>query len=232
MPRRDFILKGKRLKLHKGQRYGRWTILDAKPFHKENIKTTSLYVKCQCTCGLVNDVLGSDLVSGRNCGCRSCVHIVDVCVNGHKIVEWGRSDTGSCRACIKNKSLFRTYGITLAEFLQLWEYQGRKCCICGSYLEMGIGGEGWNKGSRIEVDHLHGTDLPKKETVRGLLCGGRWAGCNRKLGRLDKPAWLKAAFNYVSDPPAYKLFNTNRELVIDEHELKDLDLSEMLLKGN
>jgi len=39
-------------------------------------------------------------------------------------------------------------------------------------------------------------------SVRGILCGGRYAGCNRKLGRLDKPEWLQAAHDYIADPPA------------------------------
>ena len=43
-----------------------------------------------------------------------------------------------------------------------------------------------------------------RPSVRGILCGGRYAGCNRKLGRIDKPDWLKAVLAYLQDPPARK----------------------------
>ena len=74
----------------------------------------------------------------------------------------------------------------------MWKYQNGQCAICGKDL----------KTTRVEIDHKHGTKLPKRQTVRGLLCGGRYAGCNRKLGRLDNEAWLAAALRYVTNPPA------------------------------
>jgi hypothetical protein len=45
----------------------------------------------------------------------------------------------------------------------------------------------------------------RRASVRGVLCGGRYAGCNRKLGRLDDPVWLAAARDYVADPPARRV---------------------------
>jgi len=47
---------------------------------------------------------------------------------------------------------------------------------------------------------------PKKDTVRGILCGGRWAGCNHKLGKVDDENWLRAAADYLAKPPARQLF--------------------------
>jgi hypothetical protein len=44
--------------------------------------------------------------------------------------------------------------------------------------------------------------LPK--SVRGLLCPGRYRGCNRLLGHVDNPQWLENARSYVLDPPAKK----------------------------
>lgn len=41
-------------------------------------------------------------------------------------------------------------------------------------------------------------------SVRGLLCAGRYAGCNRKLGRIDSLPWLASVLDYLSDPPARK----------------------------
>jgi Recombination endonuclease VII len=93
----------------------------------------------------------------------------------------------------RDKYLRKQYGISLDEFFQIWKEQGGLCAICGKRLE----------DVRVEVDHLHGRpDLPRRETVRGLLCGGRYAGCNRKLGNRNVPDWLHSAGDYLADPPA------------------------------
>jgi len=39
-------------------------------------------------------------------------------------------------------------------------------------------------------------------SVRGLLCAGRYAGCNRKLGRIDNPVWLRRILEYLENLPA------------------------------
>lgn len=44
-------------------------------------------------------------------------------------------------------------------------------------------------------------------SVRGLLCPGRYTGCNRLLGRVDKPQWLRASANYLDNPPARKIID-------------------------
>jgi Recombination endonuclease VII len=48
-----------------------------------------------------------------------------------------------------------------------------------------------------------------KYSVRGLLCPGRHgpAGtcCNRNIGRIDKPVWLRKVLAYLEDPPARKV---------------------------
>lgn len=92
----------------------------------------------------------------------------------------------------RNAYLLRTYGITIDEFECLLALQNNRCAICGKDL----------RGLRIEVDHEHTKHLSKRRQVRGLLCGGRYAGCNRRLGRVDNAAWLSAAARYVSEPPA------------------------------
>lgn len=103
------------------------------------------------------------------------------------------------------------YGLTWKEYIDLYNFQNGKCAICGAVLEIVPPGEaGWHEGSRIEVDHKHGTDLPKKQTVRGLLCGGRWAGCNRKLGKIDDPEWLQKVLDYVLNPPAQQMLTPLR----------------------
>jgi hypothetical protein len=45
-------------------------------------------------------------------------------------------------------------------------------------------------------------DLALPASVRGLLCAGRYAGCNRKLGSIDNILWLKNSITYLEHPPA------------------------------
>ena len=59
---------------------------------------------------------------------------------------------------------------------------GEDCGICGRRK---------NPVRNHDRDHDHRTGQP-----RGLLCPGRM-GCNRRLGRVDDIAWLKAAVAYL-----------------------------------
>ena len=43
-------------------------------------------------------------------------------------------------------------------------------------------------------------------SVRGLLCAGRYAGCNRKLGRIDDPVWLRRCADYLDKWPSREVF--------------------------
>jgi hypothetical protein len=43
-------------------------------------------------------------------------------------------------------------------------------------------------------------------SVRGLLCAGRYAGCNRKLGRIDDPVWLRRCADYCDNWPSRAVF--------------------------
>jgi hypothetical protein len=96
------------------------------------------------------------------------------------------------------------YGISAEEFDDLFEFQGGKCAICKKDLGVYKTGEpGFGKGTRIEVDHDH--KKKKRASVRGLLCGGRWAGCNRRLGRIDNIEWLKSVVAYLENPPAQQI---------------------------
>jgi hypothetical protein len=165
-----------------------------------------VYWLCVCDCGHEKEIAAESLLCGKSVSC-GCSKNRPVCPYGHVILEWGRDKTGMCRACIKNRNLLREYGITLDEYLQLWKYQDGKCAICGLELSIKLGRSGWDNGCRAELDHEHNNELEKKKQVRGLLCGGRWSGCNRKLGRLDKVVWLLAAAEYVENPPARKMFS-------------------------
>jgi hypothetical protein len=125
-----------------------------------------------------------------------------------------------CKACIKNRNLKREYGITLAEMQAVYDFQKGKCAICGKEFGSIIPGRsGFGKGMRIEVDHDHIKGQPKRKTVRGLLCGGRWAGCNRKLGRIDKILWLEKVLDYLRNPPAQEFLNSPTISATDDRKI-------------
>ena len=77
------------------------------------------------------------------------------------------------------ESRFRGNLVTEDEYEAMLEAQGGVCAICKEK----------PKGSRLSVDHVHGTDQ-----VRGLLCNL----CNPALGLFkDNPDRLKRAIEYL-----------------------------------
>lgn len=48
-------------------------------------------------------------------------------------------------------------------------------------------------------------EIALPQSVRGLLCPGRYMGCNRKLGRIDDVNWLESMVRYLKNPPARKI---------------------------
>jgi hypothetical protein len=64
----------------------------------------------------------------------------------------------------------------------------------------------WAK-TKVQAEKL-AKKLGVRYTVRGILCGGRFAGCNRKLGHVDKPEWLTNMAKYLLDPPARKVLKS------------------------
>lgn len=186
-----------------GRTFGNWTV---EKLSKKRTNRGGTYWWCLCSCGQRAEVSSCSLVGNRSsgcCGCRRKKTEKPMCPKGHSIDMWGRTSSYSCRGCVKEKSLLRNYGITLADFISMWEAQFGKCAICGKELKLALGKPGFDLGCRTEVDHRHGMKkTAKRDTVRGLLCGGRWSGCNRRLGRIDNAEWLKAAMEYVATPPA------------------------------
>jgi|KBSSwiStaDraftv2_1062776.scaffolds.fasta_scaffold202817_2 hypothetical protein len=79
------------------------------------------------------------------------------------------------------------YGVTDAQYQEIFKLQDGKCAICGFQFP------GQNTGDRTlspHVDHCH-----KSGKVRGLLCND----CNRGLGAFkDSQAFLEAASYYLS----------------------------------
>lgn len=87
----------------------------------------------------------------------------------------------------RRANLKRSYGITVAQYNEMFERQGGNCAICVKPERAVKNG----KTLFLAVDHDHATGM-----VRGLLC----ANCNRMLGlACDDPATLVAAAQYVKD---------------------------------
>jgi len=86
-----------------------------------------------------------------------------------------------------NNYYIKTYGISGAEALEMYNKQKGKCKICN-----GVGFK-MNKGCKISLvlDHCHHRDVP-----RGWLC----SNCNRALGLFkDDCKVMKEAIKYVNE---------------------------------
>lgn len=89
----------------------------------------------------------------------------------------------NCKACRKEESLIQ-YGLTLADYNEMFEAQNRCCKICKGTVPRGTATD-----NRFYVDHCHSTGR-----VRGLLCND----CNHGLGKFyDNVEFLYAAINYL-----------------------------------
>jgi len=187
-----------------GRKFGKWLVKGPSSSRK---KTNQKFWDCVCECGVEQQIPRYTLEQGLSQNCRACRPRLGQCVRGHELTDWGRSTSGSCRACIKHKSLLREYGVTLEEFERLWKFQNGKCALCGEPIALfSKGAPGWHFDERRpEVDHNHEI-ADKKSSVRGILCGGQWAGCNRRLGKVDDLDWLLKAVDYLQHPPAQQLF--------------------------
>jgi len=200
-------------RIHIGDVFGRLTVTD-----KAEKKTARTAWKCVCVCGKEKTIFDHCLKAGttQSCGCLSIDTLIgrtkDTCKAGHDISEFGRNVSGQCRVCIKSYTILYNYGITIEEYKALFDFQQGKCAICGKPLRlMAASAKTKEAFGRAEVDHVHylkkdAKKINKKDTVRGILCGGRYAGCNSKLGHVDNVEWLTAAARYITNPPAKQLF--------------------------
>jgi len=191
-----------------GQVFGSWTVGEEQP----RVAQRHIYYSCTCTCGAISVVDHYHLKNGYTTGCRSCTKR-RVCKKGHDTLFCGRAEDYKCKLCTVEGHIRRTYGLSLQEYRELYNFQSGKCAICHRSLLLnpafGVVIED-EDATRAEVDHKHvpkkiKPQPPKRDLVRGLLCGGRYAGCNAKLGHVDNIEWLKSAVAYLSDPPAQKI---------------------------
>jgi hypothetical protein len=202
-----------------GKKIGKWSVGKLIEGAKH-----SIYL-CVCECGSVGEIRGSHLLNGQSTQCRKCgsgtprpsLRLLNrgVCRKGHDLSDvqvLEKEGVSTCGMCRWEGYILRTYGLTAKQYLDIFNLQKGLCAICHKTLTLppafGKNTEGSSK--RTEIDHKH---VPKKtkpqptkiSLVRGLLCGGRYAGCNAKLGHVDDVEWLKAAAAYLSAPPAQKI---------------------------
>jgi hypothetical protein len=84
----------------------------------------------------------------------------------------------------KHGRLVREYGISIHNYLQMWNQQDRRCAICkaGPFNTV-------ISSSPLHVDHCH-----ESGKVRQLLC----RSCNHGLGHFrDNPELMRVAAQYV-----------------------------------
>ncbi len=93
-------------------------------------------------------------------------------------VRWAKWQEGQRKFWLKRK-----YGLTIEDWEELFNSQGRSCAICNAK----------ENGKRFAVDHCH-----KAGVVRGILCHP----CNQRLGHIEIEGWLKAAKRYLDKHPA------------------------------
>jgi hypothetical protein len=97
-----------------------------------------------------------------------------------------------CKPCSMTYSRvfhFKKFGITEAEYWELWKKQDGKCRICtASFSSQHNGSTG--RMRRLSIDHCHTTGK-----IRGLLC----SKCNTGIGLFDdRPDLLSKAIEYLT----------------------------------
>lgn len=91
--------------------------------------------------------------------------------------------------------IFKTYGLTLAEWDLIWQLQGRCCAICKRAPK--VKADGTEETFHLDHEHTKGPAGP----VRGILC----PYCNTRLvGRLKSAERAQALADYLTHPPAEK----------------------------
>ena len=97
----------------------------------------------------------------------------------------------------KTWNFIKKYGLTKAEYLEIFENQDNKCPLCDTFIEP-ISGP---YGAHVDHKHVDAFDTMKAEEkkthVRGILC----ASCNMCLGHIERNnygvEWMKRVREYL-----------------------------------
>jgi hypothetical protein len=124
--------------------------------------------------------------------CTSCQKIKTTSVDFYKDPRRSDGKQSHCKECFlaaRNEAyILKEYGIALTDFQALMEAQDGCCAICGRA----------PKKNKFNIDHCHVT-----HRIRALLC----VNCNTNLLPFVErfPQWVKQAFEYLENPPAFKI---------------------------
>lgn len=100
--------------------------------------------------------------------------------NKDKLTKYSKLYQINNKSKIKDRKLFKTYGITLHDYNLMLKHQNNKCLVCKNKFD---------KNNIPYVDHDH-----SNSKVRGLLCNG----CNIALGWVnDDIDILNSLINYL-----------------------------------
>ena len=140
-------------------------------------------VKCERSLPITDFYLRSDRKTPTPRGaCKSCWRAQAKAyqsANQDRYRGYGRSYR--TKVSRHERSLRQKFGMTLAEWEEIWEAQGRVCAIC----------KGASNDAITHDDHDHQTGA-----FRGILCGL----CNRMLGQgQDDPDRLIAGARYLTE---------------------------------
>lgn len=107
---------------------------------------------------------------------------------------------GTNKQARREKHVLETYGITEAEYQQIYEAQGGVCAGCRRAKGTGKYRLSVDHDHKLAEEHDHPNDKGCRECVRGLLC----RSCNRDvLGHLrDEIDALYRFIEYLRNPPA------------------------------
>ena len=115
--------------------------------------------------------------SARCKPCKTKDHNVYRKAKGYDAKRYAKNPTRE-----RERHLIRKYGVTLADYQEMYSSQEGRCAICRKQQERAF-----------DVDHNHATG-----EVRGLLC----TNCNRMLGHAgDSAINLRAAADYLESFP-------------------------------
>jgi len=101
----------------------------------------------------------------------------------------------ACRPWLRYAASLRSFGLSPAEYVAIFQAQGGACYVCGARPGK----------TRLCIDHDHSVPV-MRDAIRGLLCDE----CNySRLPRFKEDvSMLQRAVDYLTDPPAQRVLNS------------------------
>jgi hypothetical protein len=169
-----------------GKTFGEWTVI-----HRNGHVRQEAGWLCECSCGELRTLAGSDLSKGKS---KSCGHKKTHCRRGHEYTKentYFAPDGGTeCRTCVQlvqRKHTLKRAHWTVEEFDKTLQEQEGKCAICSVVLTFEL--KAGCTSTTACADHEHQALFP-----RGILC----TNCNHGVGHFkDNPEIMQSAIEYI-----------------------------------